>query len=112
MNITDVRREREARRREGYREIILHAAERVIMRKGYTALTMDDVAREAGLSKATVYKYIAGKGVLIFDIIAHYFDDMSARLDGIVAGRAAAAEKLRLAVQAVIQDQEDKKYLT
>ncbi len=112
MKDTDVRRTREARRREGYREIILHAAERVIVRKGFSALTMDDVAREAQLSKATVYKYIAGKGDLLFEIVAHYFDDMAGRLDAILAGPASAAEKLHLAVRQALQDHEDKKYLT
>lgn len=112
MRDTDVRRTREARRREGYRESILHAAERVIVRKGFSALTMDDVAREAQLSKATVYKYIAGKGDLLFEIIAHYFDDMGGRLDAILAGPAGAAEKLQMAVRQALQDQEDKKYLT
>jgi TetR/AcrR family transcriptional repressor of nem operon len=112
MNMTDVRRQRDVRRRAGYREIILHAAERVIARKGYSALTMDDVAREAQLSKATVYKYTAGKGALLFEIIAHYFDDMIDRLDGVLAGPGTAAEKLRLAIRLIIQDQEDKRYLT
>lgn len=112
MKETDVRRTREARRREGYRELILHAAERVIVRKGFTALTMDDVAREAQLSKATVYKYVAAKGALLFEIIAHYFDDMSARLDGVVSGPGSAAEKLRQAVRLTIQGQEDKRFLT
>lgn len=112
MKNTDVRRTREARRREGYRELILHAAERVIVRKGFTALTMDDVAREAQLSKATVYKYVAAKGALLFEIIAHYFDDMSARLDGVVSGPGSAADKLREAVRLIIQGQEDKRFLT
>lgn len=112
MRDTDARRTREARRREDYRESILHAAERVIVRKGFSALTMDDVAREAQLSKATVYKYIAGKGDLLFEIVAHYFDDMAGRLDAILAGPASAAEKLHLAVRQALQDQEDKKYLT
>jgi AcrR family transcriptional regulator len=112
MRDTDVRRTREARRREGYREIILHAAERVIVRKGFTALTMDDVAREAQLSKATVYKYVAGKGVLLFEIIAHYFDDLGGRLDGVVTGPGTASEKLRQAVRLIIQGQEDKRFLT
>ncbi|MEN6561588.1 MAG: TetR/AcrR family transcriptional regulator [Acidobacteriota bacterium] len=112
MRDNDVRRSREARRREGYREVILHAAERVIGRKGYGALTMDDVAREAQLSKATVYKYIAGKGNLLFEIVAHYFDDMGGRLDEVLAGPGTAVEKLRLAVRLIIQEQEDKRYLT
>ncbi|HOW85801.1 MAG TPA: TetR/AcrR family transcriptional regulator [Candidatus Aminicenantes bacterium] len=112
MKNTDVRREREARRRQGYREVILHAAERVICRKGFSALTMNDVAREAQLSKATVYKYIAGKGVLLFEILAHYFDDMAGRVDEVLAGPGTAVEKLRLAIRLIIQEQESKSYVT
>jgi len=112
MKKSEVRRERQARRRLGYREIILHAAERVIRRKGFSALTMNDVAREAQLSKATVYKYIAGKGVLLFEILAHYFDDMAGRVDEVLAGPGTAVERLRLAIRLIIQEQESKSYLT
>src|SRR4030065_51776 len=101
MRTSDVRRERELRRREGYRETVLHAAERVILRKGFSALTMDDVAREAQLSKATIYKYVAGKGVLIFEIMGHNFDDIRDRVAGIVDGPGTAGEKLGQGVPAV-----------
>ncbi|MCK7541157.1 MAG: hypothetical protein MZV63_64860 [Marinilabiliales bacterium] len=30
------------------------------------------MAREARLSKATIYKYVPGKGVLLFEILSHY----------------------------------------
>jgi len=112
MRTSDLRREREMQRRLGYRETILHAAERVILRKGYSATTMDDVAREAQFSKATIYKYIPGKGFLLVEIMGHYFEDIRCRLDGILAGPEGAGEKLRLAIRMILQDNEDKKNIT
>lgn len=109
MRTSDVRRERELRRREGYRETVLHAAERVILRKGFSALTMDDVAREAQLSKATIYKYVAGKGVLLFEIMGHNFDDIRDRVAGIVDGPGTAGEKLGQVVRIVLESGEDMK---
>jgi AcrR family transcriptional regulator len=110
MRTTDVRREREVRRREGYREIILHAAEKVILRKGYSSLTMDDVAREAQLSKATIYKYVPGKGALLFEILGHSFDDIRVRLAAIADGPGSAGEKLGRIVQVVLQSNEDMRH--
>jgi len=112
MKTTDLRRERERQRREGYRETILHAAERVILRKGYSATTMDDVAREAQFSKATLYKYVPGKGVLLFEIMGHYFDEVRDRMAGILAGPGSAGEKLRLSIRMILQYNEDKKNIT
>ncbi len=111
MKSTHVRREREERRRAGYREVILHAAERVILRKGYSALTMDDVAREAQLSKATVYKYVAGKGGLLIEILGHSFDDIRERFAATVEGSGSAQEKLRRLVQVVLESGEDMKQI-
>jgi len=110
MKKTDLRRDRELRRREGYREMVIHAAERVILRKGYSALTMDDVAREAQLSKATVYKYISGKGALLSEILGHSFDTVRDQVAAVVDGPGTAAEKLCGIVQAVLQSQEDTKH--
>lgn len=110
MKKTDLRRDRELRRREGYREMVIHAAERVILRKGYSALTMDDVAREAQLSKATIYKYVPGKGALLSEILGHSFDTIRDRVAAIVDGPGAAAEKLGGIVQAVLQSHEDMRH--
>jgi AcrR family transcriptional regulator len=111
MKTNDLRRERELRRRESYREIILHAANRIILRKGFSALTMDDVAREAQLSKATIYKYVAGKGVLLFEIVGHSFDDLAGRFAAIADGPGTAEEKLGRIVQVVLQSGEEMKSL-
>src|SRR5512135_771333 len=111
MPTADLRRERKARRREDYREVILHAAGRVILDKGYSALTMDDVAREAQLSKATVYKYVAGKGPLLFDIVGHMFDDVRDRFAEVAAGPGSATDKLGRLVQVVLESNEETQQL-
>ncbi len=56
-------------RRLGQRkEQILKAAEKVFARKGFQDATVSDVAREAGLSEATIYEYFPSKEELLFSI--------------------------------------------
>lgn len=112
MKSSDFRREREMRRRTYYREGILHAAERAILRKGYSATTMDDVAREARLSKATIYKYIPGKGALLYEILSHYFDELRNKMETIASGAGTAADKLRQAIRLALMESESKRSLT
>lgn len=47
---------------------ILKAAERVFARKGFQEATVSDVAKEAGLSEATIYEYFSSKEELLFSI--------------------------------------------
>lgn len=63
-------------------EAILAAARRTFLGSGYGAVSMDTIAREAGVSKATVYAYFAGKEELFGAVIARqceaYFGSFSA----------------------------------
>lgn len=112
MRSAELLREREQRRRAYYREAILHAAERVIVRKGYSATTMDDVAREARLSKATIYKYVPGKGVLLFEILGHYFDDLLAKTEAIASGPGTATDRLGSVLRMALRESASKQSLT
>ena len=112
MKASPLRQERERQRREAYRETILHAAERVILRKGYSAMRMDDVAREAQFSKATLYKYFPSKGVLLFEIMGHYFEEIRGGLAKILAESGSATEKLRRSIRMILQYHEDKENIT
>ena len=47
--------------REDVRERILDAVERLLARYGYRKMTMDDLAREAGIGKGTTYLYFPSK---------------------------------------------------
>lgn len=89
------RQEREARRRQALRRAIIEAAEKVMIRYGYAALTMDDVAREAEISKATVYNYFRSKGELVLELFLYYFEKFYQRLVKIKSEAKPAKEKLR-----------------
>ena len=50
-------------------ESILAAAKRTFLAAGFGAVSMDTIAREAGVSKATVYAHFAGKEELFGAVI-------------------------------------------
>jgi TetR/AcrR family transcriptional regulator, mexJK operon transcriptional repressor len=62
-------------------ENILAAAKRAFLAAGFGAVSMDAIAREAGVSKATVYAYFAGKEELFGAVIGRecerYFTDFA-----------------------------------
>jgi TetR/AcrR family transcriptional regulator, mexJK operon transcriptional repressor len=65
----------------GKAESILAAAKRAFLANGFGAVSMDTIARDAGVSKATVYAYFAGKEELFGAVIGREcerrFDDLS-----------------------------------
>jgi TetR/AcrR family transcriptional regulator, mexJK operon transcriptional repressor len=54
----------------GKAEAILAAAERAFLAAGFGAVSMDAIARAAGVSKATVYAHFAGKEELFGAVVA------------------------------------------
>lgn len=52
-------------------EILVAAAEAVFLSKGYHNATMSDIARQAGMSKRTVYTLVESKVELFTELLAH-----------------------------------------
>ncbi|MGE4482463.1 TetR/AcrR family transcriptional regulator [Acidocella sp.] len=52
-------------------ETLLDAAEHVFLSKGYHNATMSEIARQAGMSKRTVYLLVQSKGELFGELLAH-----------------------------------------
>jgi AcrR family transcriptional regulator len=98
-----LRHEREERRRLEYHRLILEAAERVIVRKGTSAMTMDDVAREAEFSKATIYHYFRSKGELVLEILGNFFDEIDMEVHKITALKGNARDKLEQGIRFYLQ---------
>jgi AcrR family transcriptional regulator len=65
----EARRTRQQRRRDRSRDEILAAARTVLLRDGITAVTLEAVAREAGMSKTGLYYYFASKEALVFELV-------------------------------------------
>ena len=77
---------------------ILGAARDVFLEQGYAAATMDAVARHAGVSKATLYAYFAGKDALFIEVVRRGRSALTEPIRSIVAAPDIdALEGLRLA---------------
>lgn len=62
------------------REHILDAALRVFAEKGYHAATMQEISKEAGIAKGSVYSYFESKEQLLVSIFELYTKKIEARL--------------------------------
>jgi AcrR family transcriptional regulator len=61
-------------RSEAARTAILDAAGDLLLAQGLEAVTMDDVAHRAGVSKATIYRWWPTKQTLALDALYHQWD--------------------------------------
>lgn len=89
------------------RERLLEAAYACVARYGLGKTTMDDVAREAGMSRATVYRYFpGGRDELINEVVAWETGRFFGRLADAISGTDGFAhmveEALMFAHRAVV----------
>ncbi|MHB8173411.1 MAG: TetR/AcrR family transcriptional regulator [Nitrospirota bacterium] len=75
-------------------EGILAAARIVISKRGLDKATMEQVADEAGISKATIYLYFKNKEELYYRCVVDRMDELLALMDE-MAGIADPMERLR-----------------
>jgi AcrR family transcriptional regulator len=112
MAKNDLRVARAEQRRQENREIILHAAETAILRRGVGSVSMDDVAAEAQFSKATVYRYFRSKAELVSEIVFHFLEDLEARLKAVRGRPLSSEEKLREALAVMLRFEVEKENIT
>src|SRR2546427_10573052 len=55
---------------------IYRTAAQIILRKGYDATSVNDIANALGMTKAGLYHYINGKKELLFDIMNFGLDEL------------------------------------
>src|SRR5882724_5143288 len=55
---------------------VYRAAAQIILRKGYDATSINDIANELGMTNAGLYHYINGKKELLFDIMNFGLDEL------------------------------------
>jgi len=85
------------------RETILDAAAALLAEGGFQGMTMDEVARRAGLGKGTTYIYFESKRDLALSVLDRMSHRLQERLRNIVRGNGTAEERLkRLIVERVM----------
>ncbi|MDI5976131.1 TetR/AcrR family transcriptional regulator [Amycolatopsis magusensis] len=77
------------------RRIILDAAQRIMARRGFSAVGLNEVLSEAGVPKGSFYHFFASKDAFGEAILRSYFTDYVADMDRVIAGAdGSAADRL------------------
>jgi len=88
------------------RERLLDAAERVVVESGATHLTLDAVAKSAGVSKGGLLYHFPSKEALLEGMLTRHFDDVDAEVTKRLttrAGKATRADRLRERVRVLLE---------
>lgn len=85
------------------RETLLAVAAELFACQGYRATTLDDIAGELGLKKASLYHYIKSKEELLCEIYQQIFDRIEAAVAPNAALTVPADERLRRMIHSHIQ---------
>ncbi len=81
-------------KREQRRKRIVEAASRLFMHYGFRKTTLDDIAREARVGKATLYHYVSGKEELLEEMVEAIVSSFEARLKGVLRAQCTSQERL------------------
>lgn len=77
---------------------ILTEAELLFMRYGFKSITMDDVARELGVSKKTLYQFFSDKNDLVSQCVDHYLETMNTMCCSVVENKELDAISVMLQI--------------
>src|SRR3954471_16947623 len=83
---------------EERRVAILESALSVFAQRGYHPSSIDDIAREAGVSKALIYEHFASKQELYADLIARNARELTQRIGAALVGVELESGAARLAI--------------
>jgi AcrR family transcriptional regulator len=84
---------------DSVRERIILKAREKFATIGYNKTSMDEIARELGMSKKTLYKFFPTKLRLAEELLEHVFTEINRRSEAILSSPLPAVEKLSRIVQ-------------
>lgn len=79
---------------------IYRTAAQIILRKGYDATSVNDIANALGITKAGLYHYVSGKKDLLFDIMNFGLDELDEEVGKPSQQIADAEARLRFVIEA------------
>ncbi|HXF72638.1 MAG TPA: TetR/AcrR family transcriptional regulator [Actinomycetota bacterium] len=96
----------EAQRTERRRSLV-DAARRLLARAGYRSLTVDDVCREAGVSKGAFYTYFEGKHDLLLALLDEEAASVRSLMEDVEREDPSGTQRLRRFARAMLERGED-----
>src|SRR5687767_7665763 len=77
------------------RDAILDATDKLLTRYGYKKMTIDDLAREVGIGKGSVYLHFKSKEEIALSHIDRIIERLKARLRAIAQNKSTCEKRLR-----------------
>lgn len=81
------------------KEKIINSAEELFIQFGIRSVTMDDVAREASMSKKTIYQYFDNKDTLVSEVALNHFEKETKEFEEIYGESQDAIHEILLVSQ-------------
>ncbi|WFA08564.1 TetR/AcrR family transcriptional regulator [Tissierella sp. Yu-01] len=73
---------------------LMEKAEELFCQLGYKAVSMDEIAAAAGISKMTIYKYFSSKEDLFFKVVESVSDRAYIKLENLITNVDGTIEKI------------------
>ncbi|MGD9628987.1 MAG: TetR/AcrR family transcriptional regulator [Pyrinomonadaceae bacterium] len=86
---------RDSRQPKTTRDAILDATDRLLARYGYKKMTIDDLAKEVGIGKGSVYLHFESKEEIALSHIDRIIERLKASLDATARSRSSPEKRLR-----------------
>lgn len=80
---------------------VLAGARTVFLRDGFDGASVDDIAREAGVSKATLYSYFPDKRLLFMEVASAECRKQADEASALIDDTAPVADMLRMAAERI-----------
>ena len=82
---------------------VLDGARTIFLRDGFDGASVDEIAREAGVSKATLYSYFPDKRLLFMEVAKAECRRQADEAEALIDGAAPVEQVLRLAAERLIE---------
>src|SRR5438270_7889502 len=90
-------------RRNGSREAIVEAAERLFLERGFGAVSMDELASAAGVARRTVYNQFTSKEEIFREMLLRVSAQLETALPPGIETQGDVEEVLRLVAHMILQ---------
>src|SRR5579859_1800817 len=104
MTQTTTPRSLKEKQRQERENLILQAAEEVLLEKGYHETSMDEIAARVGIAKGTLYLHFARKEDLIFALLERELHTVLLMVEHANSIEGSAQEKLAFIFNSLYQE--------
>ena len=85
------------------KELIVESSKNLFMKFGIKSISMDDIAKNLGMSKKTIYNFVTNKDDLVFDVLQSFIKDEKVIINQITQTAQNAIEEMASIARYVLQ---------